>query len=559
MRMTMSLKLMSMLCTVGIVVCLGSMGAARAQEEGDNWMELQINNEQWQFVGGAWAEDEQGIITAPGNLGENLAVYTDQAYADFEAEFEFRWDGAWTNAGLVFRARDAQHYYVVHFPVSGQQRRAEHFWAAISKVDESGFVEMCKMEMMHGVTSQVWVWHRVRVTAEGNEIRVWVDGRPMSVVQDDTYGEPGYMGLSTSACAGAGAKSSFRNLRIRGEEAQAQPWDASVQPVSNSFVVSTAGGSGCGNIVRAPNGDLLVTTSGLLRSTDNGRTWSSPEALPEGLGGGRLHTTGEGLLVTHVLKSSPPFQIMRATSTDSGKTWSEPVQTGEVTFPPEKPYSELYATRLLELQDGTLLMFAYARTTAERSIIDGIMYYTLPVPEYVTICLRSTDAGQSWSAPVDLDGPPHAESQWMAAKDLRNEIAAAQTRDGSIITLARPHYSPLMWESWSEDGGQTWTPTTRGPFPMYGGASMVCTTSGALIIGGRFPGIAVQVSHDDGMTWDCYMIDSAIWANGDIYEVAPDLVLFLYGGPDNPRELRGMFLRVTPDGLEPAREMLPSQ
>ncbi len=94
-------KLMSMLCIVGIVLCLGSMGATRAQEEGDNWMELHVNNEQWQFVEGAWAEDEQGIITAPGNLGENLAVYAGQAYADFEAEFEFRWDVVWTNAGLI--------------------------------------------------------------------------------------------------------------------------------------------------------------------------------------------------------------------------------------------------------------------------------------------------------------------------------------------------------------------------------------------------------------------------------------------------------------------------
>jgi len=96
MHTEMRLKLMSMLCIVGIAVCLGSMGAARAQQEGDNWMELHMNNEQWQFVEGAWSEDEQGIITAPSNLGESLAVYTGQAYADFEAEFEFRWDVVWT-------------------------------------------------------------------------------------------------------------------------------------------------------------------------------------------------------------------------------------------------------------------------------------------------------------------------------------------------------------------------------------------------------------------------------------------------------------------------------
>ena len=238
-------------------------------------MELHMNNEEWQFVEGAWAEDEQGIITAPGNLGdENLAFYTGRAYADFEAEWEFRWDMLWTNAGLVFRATDAQHYYMVHIPVVGQHYRAEHFWACISKVDETGFVEVLNMEVVHGVSSTHTLWHKVRVAVAGNEIRVWVDGRPLSVVKDDTYSEPGYVGLSTYVTLEEPNKSSFRNLRIRGQQAQAPAWDPAVQPVRNWFEVPNAVGTGCGNTVRAPNGDILVKTDpGMMRSPDNGRTW----------------------------------------------------------------------------------------------------------------------------------------------------------------------------------------------------------------------------------------------------------------------------------------------
>ncbi|MCK4322937.1 MAG: hypothetical protein KAW89_00305, partial [Armatimonadetes bacterium] len=84
--------------------------------------------------------------------------------------------------------------------------------------------------------------------------------------------------------------------------------------------------------------------------------------------------------------------------------------------------------------------------------------------------------------------------------------------------------------------------------------SMISTSSGALIIGGRFPAMAVQVSYDDGMTWKCYRIDSSAgWANGAMYEVAPDVVLFIYGGPDSPEQMqiRGQFLRVTPEGIYP--------
>jgi len=81
--------------------------------------------------------------------------------------------------------------------------------------------------------------------------------------------------------------------------------------------------------------------------------------------------------------------------------------------------------------------------------------------------------------------------------------------------------------------------------------SMISTASGYLIIGGRFPGLAVQVSRDDGMTWQGYSIDSACWANGAMFEVEPDVVLYIYGGKDSARELRGQLIRITPDGIEP--------
>ena len=169
---------------------------------------------------------------------DSVAVFGNDSVADFEAEWELRCDTAWTNAGLLFRARDTQHYYMVHFPVVGQHRRAEHFWGMISKVDASGYVEV--LNMVHGVSSNQDIWHKVRVSVESNEIRVWVDGRPLRVVKDNTYIEPGYVGLSTYVTLETPRKSSFRNLRIGGQEAQTPPWDAKVKPVRNWFEVSNA-------------------------------------------------------------------------------------------------------------------------------------------------------------------------------------------------------------------------------------------------------------------------------------------------------------------------------
>ena len=72
---------------------------------------------------------------------------------------------------------------------------------------------------------------------------------------------------------------------------------------------------------------------------------------------------------------------------------------------------------------------------------------------------------------------------------------------GKILALIRPYSSPVMWETWSEDEGRTWTPMARCSFLMYACTNaMITTASGVVLVGGRFPGIAVQASFDDGMT-----------------------------------------------------------
>ena len=74
--------------------------------------------------------------------------------------------------------------------------------------------------MIHGVSSAPSLWHKVRVIVEGREIRVSVDGRRLGVVHDASI-KPGFIGLLSYSGIGASAKSSFRNLRIRGQVADA--------------------------------------------------------------------------------------------------------------------------------------------------------------------------------------------------------------------------------------------------------------------------------------------------------------------------------------------------
>jgi len=85
---------------------------------------------------------------------------------------------------------------------------------------------------------------------------------------------------------------------------------------------------------------------------------------------------------------------------------------------------------------------------------------------------------------------------------------------------------------------------------------MICTTKSTILIGGRFPGIGLQVSRDSGMTLKYYRIDTGIWENGAMFEVAPNVILFIYGGKNHPQQMRRQLIRVTQDGLEPVLEAL---
>ena len=140
------------------------------------------------------------------------------------------------------------------------------------------------------------------------------------------------------------------------------------------------------------------------------------------------------------------------------------------------------------------------------------------------------------------------------------EISPFETKEGNILTLNRPASSPWMWESWatpntSKPGDLIFGPTTRGPFPLYACFDATITTSsGALLICGRFPGLTCQVSFDSGMTWRGWTIDvSGIWAQGTMVELEPDVVLYTYGGRGpgggaKPWSARYQKLKVDPVG-----------
>jgi hypothetical protein len=515
-------------------------------------MELSIGDGcNWDFINGAWSEDEQGCINPPETRDTHfLAFYRPQAFSDLTAEFELMSSFGETgsgDAGIIVRAQDANHYYWVRFPWCGQQLRAKHFWAAISKVDETGYIRNLKLAMIPGVPSETDRWYHVRVECAGEQIRAWVDGRPGPTVTDATF-RAGRVGL-----AGYGGFS-FRRVRISGEPAQVGDWSAELRPLRNWFHPAPAleGGQNMPSICRTPGGRLLLAVPSekatfLVRSEDNGRSWSEPEELPLALHEGVVHTTRSGRLLMQVFHVDAR-QMLMAESGDEGYRWSEPQEaalTGE--WPEDPPKLGAYGP-LLELPDGTLLRFLLGGLVSNA----GKNVVTWGSIHCQAFSIRSTDEGRTWSAPANLDRPSWTGQEAGAIDgclDLTEPVAAVLD-DGRILCYIRPIYSPTMWETHSDDGGQTWSSARRGAFPGYA-PCMTRTSSGALLVAHRFPGHSINVSWDNGVTWDeGTTVDFPVWAMGCMMEVEPDVVLFVY--MDANREfLRAQRIRVAPDGLKP--------
>ena len=535
--------------------------------------------DEWTFLNGEWHEGEDGEMVAPGTgVGPFLAVAHKHEYADFQADCRFRLHFPhYGGARLVFRLQDATRYYALDFPMQSQQAGSRHSWAGVVVADGTPLQRYLSFELVSGITPRYDHWYHVRVECQGPRIRAWVDGRPVADLEDHTYqaGRLGVMAITAAgkdASVGAfqvlapdasksrGGMTDFVDLRVAGEPAAPSDWAGLTAPAQHWITpcpeVDPESYQGYPELIQSNSGEL---TAGIpfhhpcgeerrrtvwVRSRDGGRTWSEPEPATLQRGFGHCFVRRDGTWVcVHNKHSGPPQDAFYTyESPDEGRTWIGPKPLNvEGEWPPQFTGPAYYSGQTLRLRDGTLLMPVWSRVEINASL-------------QVTsnFIFRSTDDGQTWSAPVWCDSNSWGDpDRWSTAGDF-SEIGLAETDDNVVVGYGRPGKWPYMWRVQSNDGGKTWEPAAFGSFPGYC-STVTGTASGALVAVHRYPYLTANVSYDGGVTWDAgTIVDYALWANHRALEVEPDVVLVNYQGmyeEPGQADMRMARLRVTEKGL----------
>jgi hypothetical protein len=294
-------------------------------------------------------------------------------------------------------------------------------------------------------------------------------------------------------------------------------------------------------LTRRASGELLLVCSGgreshvcpfgrieLMRSHDNGTTWSWPEVVLDGpiddRDAGVLETAKGTLLVTtftslayepllkkaaqadnwpgdkltrwqaaHQRVSAEQRQaalgVWMKRSTDGGVTWS-----GRYDCLVDSPHGPI------QLADGRLL---YAGKDLWRE------------PHRVGVC-ESTDDGQSWKWLADIptrDGDDHEQY---------HELHAVEAADGRIVVQIRNHNAKNSREtlqSESADGGKTWSqPHSIGVWGLPSHLLRLQDDRLLMTYGHRRAplGNQARISADHGDTWSEAIILSGDGAAGDL-------------------------------------------
>lgn len=263
--------------------------------------------------------------------------------------------------------------------------------------------------------------------------------------------------------------------------------------------------------IDAPTGGRAM----IMRSTDEGVTWSKPETLidtphddrhpnPTEMPDGSVVATfftypGCGDYVNDL---SLRHHTLIVRSKDGGKTWDKnPVR------PPSPFLADATDGPIIVLKDGSAMLVNY-----------GAMGQG--VPEQIGV-FRSTDCGKNWTLQSTLQSD-HEMS----------EPTIAQLPDGRLVLMTRSEADI----AWSDDLGKTWTKPVSLGIRIYE-PGLICLRDGTLLcIHGSYGGGGLRAifSTDGGKTWAApdakygFAVDANVYGYGKGIELPDGSVFIAY-------------------------------
>jgi hypothetical protein len=209
---------------------------------------------------------------------------------------------------------------------------------------------------------------------------------------------------------------------------------------------------------RLKNGDIVVVyydspdhvspagRISMVRSSDDGRSWSAPAVVVDGPRDERdpnIVETARGTLLVSFFESDPSRSptsqgvfVMR--SSDGGKTWSPPAVVATTL------QGAATSAKIVQLENGDLLIPIYGGRGGSQDAVASVA--------------RSSDDGRTWS--------PESEATIAATPGVSFvEPAVASLGGGRLLAMVRTEGGERnAFESYSLDGGRTWSPPARTDF-----------------------------------------------------------------------------------------------
>ncbi len=183
-------------------------GATDAPDDAAPAAPAPMRREDWEVAIGKWTFEPTGEAWCEGKANSSLLWWKRDRPKDFDASVEVKFLGPESSAGILFRAKGEDFYKDAAFYQFEWYTRGTHHDKRLSLMKKNPYwVQIVEPKYPEAPYDR---WITLRVRAEGDRLRTFVDGEEVFDKRDATFVRPGKIGLHVFQPR----KTRFRNFRL---------------------------------------------------------------------------------------------------------------------------------------------------------------------------------------------------------------------------------------------------------------------------------------------------------------------------------------------------------